>query len=431
MGIVCDRGRYYWVKRVPKRFLGLVRGADGQPVKQVRQCLFTDSKSEASKKAEQVEAARMAEWEAMVAGDEVSARKHYEAARRLAEVRGFSYVPLSALTEGDITELVARVLSLSQNGTPAAPHVVEAVLGNVPEALPTLSEAWADYSRATESQRRHKSDIQEKRWQAIRDLSVSNFIKVHGSDPALDAITRADALRFRDWWAEKVAEGYSLSSANKQIGILSAIFHTWTDLHGHTMPNPFSRTQLRGTDKKRRPPFSRKWVKEKLLAPGALDRLNDEAADVLLVMINTGLGPGEVVDTPLSGWKLDHDIPHIAVTDEGRELKTDHRGRDIPLLGVSLAAARRIVARGGIQRYGQRSSQWSALVNKFLRNNGLAETPDHTAYSVRHYVEDELLTAGVDERVRVDILGHKYKRPKYGSGGGLEIRRAALEKIAL
>jgi integrase len=70
-------------------------------------------------------------------------------------------------------------------------------------------------------------------------------------------------------------------------------------------------------------------------------------------------------------------------------------------------------------------------VNKFLANNGLKETPDHTAYSLRHYVEDMLLSVGVDDRVRADILGHKYQRPVYGFGGGLPMRRDALAKIAL
>ncbi len=79
MGITCDRGRYYWLKRVPKRYLGLVLGKDGLPVKQVRQALFTDSPSEAKLKAEQVEKARLAEWEALKAGDEGAARAHYDA----------------------------------------------------------------------------------------------------------------------------------------------------------------------------------------------------------------------------------------------------------------------------------------------------------------------------------------------------------------
>ncbi len=115
----------------------------------------------------------------------------------------------------------------------------------------------------------------------------------------------------------------------------------------------------------------------------------------------------------------------------GRELKQRHTAREVPLLGVSLAAAQRIVARGGIQRYWHKATSWSNLVNKYLETNGLKETPAHTAYSLRHYVEDALLTAGIDDRVRADILGHKYKRPVYGSGGGLALRHQALAEIAL
>ena len=66
MGIVNDRGRYYWVKRVPKRFIGLVLGADSQPISQVRQALHTDSEKEARQKGAQVEAARLSEWDALV-----------------------------------------------------------------------------------------------------------------------------------------------------------------------------------------------------------------------------------------------------------------------------------------------------------------------------------------------------------------------------
>lgn len=116
MGIVNDRGRYYWVKRIPKRYAGLVRGADGQPVTQVRQALHTDSKPEARLKAAQIEAARMAEWEAMLAGDAASARAHYEAARTLAQARGFTYRPMAEIAGGELSELLERLTSLADAG---------------------------------------------------------------------------------------------------------------------------------------------------------------------------------------------------------------------------------------------------------------------------------------------------------------------------
>ena len=198
------------------------------------------------------------------------------------------------------------------------------------------------------------------------------------------------------------------------------------------MQSPFAGMRLEGTDEETTVPgFSRDFVANKILADGALDRLNDEARDILLMMINTGLRPSEITDAPLSDFHLDHNIPYFSVTATGRQLKQPHTARDIPLVGVSLEAARRIVARGGIQRYRHKTGSWSGLVNKFLGNNGLRETPDHTSYSLRHYFENALQAASPDDRVRADIMGHKYKRPKYGDGGALAGRLKVIEMIAL
>ncbi|WP_138161589.1 hypothetical protein [Parasedimentitalea maritima] len=168
-----------------------------------------------------------------------------------------------------------------------------------------------------------------------------------------------------------------------------------------------------------------------MLAPDALAGMNDEERDVFLMMVNTDVRPSEITDAPASDFVLDANIPYLRIAPHGRELKVVHTERDIPLLGGSLEAARRIVAQGGIKRYGQNAGAWSAAANKFLRTNGLKETPKHVAYSLRYYVEDALLAAGVDARIRADILGHEYKRPSYGSGGALLGRRDALSLIAL
>lgn len=86
---------------------------------------------------------------------------------------------------------------------------------------------------------------------------------------------------------------------------LSQVFRAWCELKGHAdLPNPFARLRI---DKAAdplvtRPDFSRDWVARRLLAPGALDSLNAEAADALLVTINTGLRPSEVLSCPLEDF---------------------------------------------------------------------------------------------------------------------------------
>jgi len=113
-----------------------------------------------------------------------------------------------------------------------------------------------------------------------------------------------------------------------------------------------------------------------------------------------------------------------------RSLKTDQSERDIPLLGVSLDAARRMADLGGCS-YRGRSDVWSAVVNKHLTVNNLRETPNHKAYSLRHSFEDRLLEAGIDDRLRAELMGHKYDRPAYGRGGSMALRRDAIAKIAM
>ncbi len=71
----------------------------------------------------------------------------------------------------------------------------------------------------------------------------------------------------------------------------------------------------------------------------------------------------------------------------------------------------------GFPKYRSSSASLSTTVNKFLRSNGLMETPDHSLYGLRHSFEDRLLAAGLDERIRRDLFGHALNRERYGKGG--------------
>ena len=87
-----------------------------------------------------------------------------------------------------------------------------------------------------------------------------------------------------------------------------------------------------------RPPFSPEWIRNKLLAPGALSGLNDEARGLLLGMVNTGYRPSEGAGLTAKTIRLDAAVPHIAIEPEGRQLKSAYARRVIPLTGVSLEA---------------------------------------------------------------------------------------------
>ena len=438
MGLTLDRGRYYFVKNVPNHLFGKVLGQSGKPVRQIRQALRTADLSVARRKAFELEELKTTEWHLLELGEKALAHEKYAAAKQMAESRGFDYVPSDVLLRRSFAENLPRLLAAAgTEAQPTPPQVADAILGGVEVALPPLRVILQEFVDLTKTKHLRKSDRQKHLWRLPRERAVSNFEKAvpAKAKTGVDRITREDALAFRAWWDARIAAGEAqAATANKDLGHLAQLVRQWCEFKGHTnLANPFEKLRFdkQIDDPASRPPFSAKWVAGNLLAPGALDGLNTEASDAFLVLVNTGLRPSEVLSCPLDDFCLDGPIPFLRVAPNGRELKQRHTAREIPLLGVSLLAAKRIVARGGVQRYWHKATHWSNLVNKYLDTNGLKETPAHTAYSLRHYVEDALLAAGIDDRVRADILGHKYKRPVYGSGGGLEMRRQALIKIAL
>ncbi len=127
--------------------------------------------------------------------------------------------------------------------------------------------------------------------------------------------------------------------------------------------------------------------------------------------------------------RLDVDVPHISIEPEGRQLKNRVSERVIPLVGVSLDAFKECPK--GFPRYRDSSATLSAVVNKFLREHGLLESPEHSLYSLRHSFEDRMLAAGIDERIRRDLFGHTLGRERYGEGATLAHKRDVLEAIAL
>lgn len=126
---------------------------------------------------------------------------------------------------------------------------------------------------------------------------------------------------------------------------------------------------------------------------------------------------------------LNVSVPYIEFVEEGRKLKTERSARKIPLVGVSLEAIREFP--DGFPRYRKSSATLSATVNKFLRENGKLETPEHTLYSIRHSFEDRMIEADVDERIRRDLFGHRLNRERYGQGASLEKVAATIERFAL
>lgn len=410
--------KFYFRRRVPKRF---ERVADSGFV---HVSLATDSLELAQSKAVLLWQEMLEGWEASLDGlsDEAAAR--FEAARDIAKRRGFRYRPNQVIADMPLDQILSRVEAVPPaGGGPSIPDGA-ALLGAVRPPEMTISAALEAYWPLARDKTLGKSEDQIRRWRNPIIKAIGNLIEVLG-DIEISQITGDDMQDFREWWIDRIeAEGLTPNSANKDFTFVSVVLKRVASAKRLGFEPPVGGLRIAEGRQRTRLPFSTDFIRDKII--GGLGGLNDEARSVVLVMINTGMRPSEIVGLMPEHIKLDAGIPHVRVRPVGRTLKTRSSERDIPLVGVSLEG----ILPGGTPRY-RDGAGVSALVNKYLRNNGLAETDEHTLYGLRHSFEDRLLVAGVDERVRRDLMGHSLGRERYGLGGGLPERLKAVQTIAL
>ena len=252
----------------------------------------------------------------------------------------------------------------------------------------------------------------------------------------MSEITRADGQAFYEWWGNRIdpkdgAKPMSGNSGNKDITNLSILFKSYWSYEGEPKrDNPFADLRFKNVVYKSIPPFSAHWIETKLLAPGALSGLNDEARLVFCTLMETGCRPSEIVNLEPENIVLDDDVPHLRIrpTDK-RKLKSKSSNRDIPLMGIALEAMK--LAPQGFPKYRDKETHFSNALMKFLKANNLLETPDHRVYSLRHAFEKRMLEADLDYGLRCILMGHHNTRPSYGDGGSLAYRRDQMAKMTL
>lgn len=412
----------YLRKRVPKRF---------EPVedrKFIWLSLHTDSEMVAKAKHNQIWNNMLEAWEAKLDGSNSEGEGRMKAARELAAKRGFRFMSADKVASLPLDELVRRVEAVRmRNGTPDKLEAA-AILGGARAPRMTVSRALEAYWKIARSKTLNKSADQVRRWENPRRKAVSNFVAAMG-DLDLSEITTRDLHSFKDWWVDKIeAEGLTANSANKDFTHLTSMLRDVAMVEEIKLSFETKGLAIKETENRTRPPFSTEWLRKKVLADGALNGLNGEARAILLGMVNTGYRPSEGAMLTRDQIILEANVPHIKIEPvNGRQLKTIHSKRIIPLCGVSLEAFRAYP--DGFPRYAD-SPSLSDTINKFLRENGLLESPKHSLYSLRHSMEDRMLAAGFDERIRRDILGHSLQRERYGAGAQLVHVHELISAIA-
>ncbi|MEP3847673.1 MAG: DUF6538 domain-containing protein [Paracoccaceae bacterium] len=416
---------WYIVRRIPKRYEAVETRK-----RIISISLDTDSLALARSKAYSVWQAQLDHWQAKLDGRSADEREAFQAVRKLAQAKGATYIPVDRVAGLPVDALLARIEQISQTNGAIDLDETAALMGTVDEPQLLISEVWGEFYKLTNDRRMGKSTDQVRTWGNPFKRALNRWLAVNGDGPVLQ-IKRDDFLSFRSFWIEKIdLEDRSNNTANKDFDKFTNAMHTIIDGLGleFDLPIPKRNWRLPKVDAVSQPPFSSDWILGKLLAPGALEGLNDQARAIFFVCLNTGARPSEIATLQPERIVLNSNTPHIQIRPDGRVVKTKRAKRDIPLLGVALEAARQFP--NGFSRYRDNPSSLSGVQLKYLRNNDLMETEDHVVYSLRHAFEDRMLAAKFPERVKADLMGHDINRERYGSGLSLSHTAALLDEIS-
>jgi integrase len=369
-------------------------------------------------------------WRGLASGRPREELTSYTAARQRARSLGFDYIDNAMLLQQPFEAQLARVEALGQNGAVNDPIARAALLGTAKRQVPLISQIFPEYRSEIAEDTLDLSEDQLRIWTNGRTRAVEAFLEVIGRDKPITEITHDDALTFREHWRGRVInEGIAAKTANKQIGQLSGMLKELSIIRRLGLPDFFHGLRLKGETEKDPTPYDTDFIQNHILANGALDGLNEEARMVIYIIADTGLRPSEILNLNASTIFLDAPIPYVRVMPDGRRMKTEHSDREIPLVGCALPALKKM--RSGFKRYHDNSSGFSAVANKFLQENGLRPTKDHTVYSLRHSFKDRLVAIEAQDSLIDSLMGHDSKKPKYGKGPSLDLKQKYLKQIAL
>lgn len=374
-------------------------------------------------------------WKALKDGAAGEASAQYEAARLRARSLGFNYMPVEQLAKQPIAEILLRLDQLLASDQPKTDVI--ALLGGAEKPRMRLSQLLEEYEALTRSSRSNHSLNQLRKWRGSLSRAVKNLTDVlarkyphddREGDLFVDEITREDALDFVDRWQDRIeTEGKHVRTANRDIGGIHSMLTLVDQKKRLGLTAPFAGLRLRGGVDRKRPPFKAAFVRDHILAAGALGELNDQARDVVYLLAATGLRPSEACNLTEETIFLETPVPYIAIIGAGRSLKTANSAREFPLTGLALEVMKRNPM--GFPRYRDKSDPLSAIVMKTLSAKQLLPTPAHSLYSLRHTFKDRLREVGAPEELIDRLMGHKTDKPDYGEGHSIRLKLEWLRKI--
>jgi integrase len=249
-------------------------------------------------------------------------------------------------------------------------------------------------------------------------------------DKTIEQLTKADVRNFRLRIQERILdEEISIETGNKYITRVGSMYKEIRKHYQLPLDNIFADMTFPGAKSRPRVAFDPDFIQKHILVDGLFDDLNPEARGVIYLMVETGLRPSEACNLLPQNIRLGHDIPHIVITDDERDVKSEGALRTIPLVGCALMAMK--ANPNGFPRYIDKEDSLSALINKAFHARKLINEKNQTLYSLRHTFKDRLRDMPETKDEFIDaLMGHTDQGPRYGKGYTLAFMSSILEKMA-
>ena len=217
------------------------------------------------------------------------------------------------------------------------------------------------------------------------------MIKVLGDHP-LSAYSTVDAAQFRDWLID---QGMARDTIKTVFGSIRSIINFTIKEQGLGCQNALSGTFM---------PDGLRVTKRQLIPINDIRKIQQKCCDqdhelrwIIALLSDTGMRLGEAIGLLKTDTNLCAEVPRITLRPHPwRRLKTPGSGRQIPLVGASLWAAKRALTQQTDSEFvfpkyysykGHKTNSASAALNKWLK----AHAPEGCViHSFRHSIKDRL-----------------------------------------
>ena len=314
-------------------------------------------------------------------------------------------------------------LRLKRLDVPAA-HLLAVDPSTNLSSLPTIEDALETYFDVIGQGR-------QKLFFTTAQRYITYLVECLGNKP-IDSYTSKDATVLRERLIEK---GLSNSSLQRVFSGIKAVINFVILEQGLECQNAFGKVYLpSNTDAKKRyavTPTNMAKINKECIA------LDDDIRWLVAIIFDTGMRLSEAAGLMLSDLHLDKEIPYIhLIPHSHRRLKTASSERKIPLIGLSLWAAKRLKQHSTglycFPRYTNaercNSNSASAAINKWIKT---VAGPNDVVHGLRHSFRDRLRAVEAPTDM-IDQLGGwalKSVGQGYGDGYNLELLVKYLTKI--